>query len=179
MIKTIQSIIFVVLTAISTPTLAYPEYDTIVFDVRGEGKVAWVFDGDTFRIDPDNDAHIEEMSQYVKKASSLEKHFNWGQFTVRIANVNTAESTHKDPSKNTKEGAQISDIVKSKLKIGTRASYHCYKLGYYDRPVCNVTIKPKGEKEYDFAEWLIQNKYSPYIYKYGKNPFNHDNLSNI
>ena len=176
--KKVFNLMIVFSMILMTNTAFAYKTDNVVFDVQGEGKVAWISDGDTFRIDPDNDAHIDEMSQYVKKVSSVGKHFNWGQFTVRVANVNTAESNHMDEKKNTTEGKKVSDIVKQHLDIGTRASYHCYKLGYYDRPVCNVTMMPSGSAPYDFAEWLIKNGHSPYIQKYGTNPFNHEGLLN-
>ena len=70
-------------------------------EIKGYGVLVKVIDGDTFIVAANDPSHTHSLRQRgVKK----ERYGDASQFKIRLANVDTPESTHPDKSRNTVEG---------------------------------------------------------------------------
>ena len=94
--------------------------------------------------------------------------FSNNTFTVRLSNIDTAESKHPDKYKNTKFGKKTSNVAKNTFS-GDLVKYTCYEKGYYGRSICSVSSKEDG----DYGEFLISNGYSSYEKGFGNHPEYH------
>jgi len=138
--------------------------------LAGVGKVYRVIDGDTFIVN----LYSEEAYNAFERAAGNEykrrRYMDprYKSIRVRLANVDTPESTHKDASRNTAFGSHVSTEV-TKLLEGQRVSVQCHDWGVYGRPICNVSHAKVG----DVGAWLIEKGYSPYVTRWGNNPYFH------
>lgn len=136
--------------------------------VTSHGTVYRVVDADTFIVNvSDSDAYrqlVQEAAGDEDRLRYLNDRFQ--SIRVRLANVDTPESVHRDESRNTQEGRDLSAQVKALLE-GQPTQVTCYDWGHYGRAICTV-MKPSGV---DLGEWLIANGHSEYITAWGRNPF--------
>jgi endonuclease YncB( thermonuclease family) len=132
--------------------------------ISGNGKIVHIADGDTFDVQVYNKQDLKNLirANYVGLQHVDTKN---GVFRIRLANVNTEESTHLDSSRNTDFGETTSNAVKSTFS-NAEGNFRCYKKGKYERAICSFTT----DRNIDIGIWLIQNDYSPYVKKYGRHP---------
>lgn len=135
--------------------------------VEGTGRVSYVYDGDTYKITADDGSTLKSLES-AGLAKSKYLYNNENAFRVRLANVNTEESVHRDKDKNTAKGRSVSNEMKAELS-GEQVSFQCFEAGYYGRPVCSIQTS-----SYDVGEFLISKGYSPYVTKYFKHPTRHN-----
>ena len=142
-------------------------------DIESKGTVYRVIDGDTYLINI-TDGTFDQFVEVADGDQDILDNFNfkYESIKVRLASTNTEESEHRDESRNTEFGSRTSNIVKQFLE-GKDVSLRCYDFGKYDRPICNVAIHTsKGAQ--DIGAFLIYHEFSPYITKYGNNPYLHE-----
>jgi len=156
----------IVLTFGSETASAAPSPETI----KGNGMIAYVTDGDTARV------HLPEaVVAQAKKAAriaerryqrdmDLERIYEKDNMLIRVANIDTAESVHKDASRNTKAGKVASDFANT-MFAADRVRAICYEVGYYGRPICDIR-----SNDGDWAEIMIRAGYTKYITKWGLHP---------
>lgn len=149
------------------------------FLIEGSGKVVHVIDGDTVIVQsfstPNTYQLYDLAMMYVEHdqtgtdASSVDNRFNLDKstFTARIGNINTAESVHPDPTRNTLSGERASAAAKQ-LIDQRFVDYQCYDIGYYARPICSLQTG-----DFDFALEMIRLGHSQYVQKYGNHPLDH------
>jgi len=139
-------------------------------EISGQGKIYYAVDGDTFDIQVKDFEVIKSLyhNNYVGKEHISVKNRT---FRVRLANVNTEESSHKDVSRNTKYGKETANVVSKKFSY-QQVNFTCYKKGNYDRAICDLETS-----EGDIGVWLIENNYSDYVSQYGKHPKQHSEYS--
>ncbi len=136
--------------------------------VFGTGVVYRVVDGDTMIVTADSRGVYDQLKGAATK-NKEKKHFNdkYGSFKVRIGNINTPESVHRNQAKNTVEGKYASDYVKKNWEK-QEVSFVCWDFGHYGRPICSLS-----SNGIDLGADLIEKGYSTYEYKWGKHPFLH------
>tara|TARA_B100002019_G_C21232361_1_gene580781 strand:+ start:866 stop:1411 length:546 start_codon:yes stop_codon:yes gene_type:complete len=127
------------------------------------GKIYSVKDGDTFEVSTDRENIEDLLSQNLVSKKNVD--FSNNTFTVRLSNVDTEESVHRDKSKNTDFGKETSNMAKKKF-LGDVVNYTCYEKGYYGRSICSLSSKEDG----DYGNYLISNGYSSYETGFGKHP---------
>lgn len=159
---------YLLLCMLFLPGQALAASQIMAFKITGTGVIRHVIDGDTYIIATQNLKPLKKLISYAQKPKQM-KHFRGNTLKIRLANVNTPESKHRNSSKNTALGKQISAIVKKAL-TGHAAEYTCFNFGYYGRPICSVNVVIKG-KRMDIGEWLIRSKMSPYVTKWGSHPW--------
>lgn len=139
--------------------------------VESTGTVYRAVDGDTFIVNLDDREAYARLKHYTNGDPDRLDYFNdrYQSIRVRLANIDTEESVHQDRSRNTAEGKQVSAIAK-KLFTKQPTRVQCYDWGNYGRAICTMAM-PNGQ---DYGEWLIQQDYSPYVTRWGKNPFYHE-----
>lgn len=145
------------------------------FDVSGTGSINWIPDGDTVLVRVDDRAVFNNLRSWAINEQSnrqrdlqVAKRFDSQRQTmlIRIAGINTDESVHPDPSRNTSEGIRASDFAKR--TFSGSITFRCSDIGYYGRPICAVSG--------NFGDWgdrVIRAGFSDYITKYGNHPFYH------
>ena len=130
--------------------------------ISGAGKIVYVYDGDTFKIEVPK-VKINELIN--RNFVSPEKTENY-TFIARIANINT-------PEKETRKGDYIKKLSIKKFNNAT-VKFECYEKGYYGRAICSIETF-----EGDIGEFMIRKGFSDYITKYGKHPTQHNTYKNI
>ena len=148
----------------SSQVLALSVADPVV----AKGTVSYVVDGDTFDVTVHTGDAFERLVN--ESPSEAGEHIDQSnrRIRVRLASVDTAESTHPDSSQNTAEGRSISAMMRERL-TDVGVSLRCFDTGYYGRFICNMAVDGN-----DLGAWLIKNDFSDYITEYGRDPFNHD-----
>ncbi|MEZ9708869.1 thermonuclease family protein [Vibrio breoganii] len=158
--------LLVLLSLLSSFALASPDF------VRGEAVVYRVIDGDTFTLNVTSGLDYNELKSFGVESGS-ERYFNdkYQSFRVRLANVDTEESVHSDPSRNTEFGKLTSRYVKELIE-GESVGYMCWDFGKYDRAICSLALKGQ-----DLGYLLISEGYSDYVTRYGRHPYLHKEYS--
>lgn len=146
--------------------------------VIGTGTVYRVVDGDTYVVNID-DAGV--FSRFVDDAAGnrgRQRYLDQAHqsIRVRLANIDTAESVHADPARNSAAGRAASDAVKQRLQ-GHRVKVLCHGWGRYGRSICNVQLN--GNAAGDMGLWLIQEGYSQYVTRWGANPYLHQQYMRV
>lgn len=139
--------------------------------VESTGTVYRAVDGDTFVVNLDDREAYARLKHYANGDPERLEYFNdrYQSIRVRLANTNTKESVHRDRSRNTAEGRQVSAIAKE-LFNQQPTRVQCFDWGDYGRAICTMAL-PNGQ---DYGEWLIRQDYSPYVTRWGTSPFYHD-----
>lgn len=135
-----------------------------VFEVSGTGSVYRVSDGDTMWI-----TGIEQDAyNRLWNASRDERHFNhyYRSIKMRVGGINTAESNHKDKSRNTEEGRASSRYLKG-IVHKNEADFTCWTIGNYGRPICMIDLEGIG----DVGLHMIEQGHTEYFTKYGLHPY--------
>lgn len=142
----------------------------VLFNIYGSGYVYEASDGDTFWINVDRKDTFDQL--FMK--SKDRRHFRpaYTSVKMRLGNVNTAESNHKNKSRNTAEGVRASKYIKGFVEK-KRVEFHCWDIGRYGRPICSIDVKGLG----DIGLFIIERGLSPYVTKFGKSPRMHDAYS--
>lgn len=149
--------------------------DRTRFDISSPATIEYVIDGDTVILSLADRNAWDNLRQHALQAQSdrqrnlqVPNRFKAGsnEITVRIANINTEESVHRDASRNTQAGERASRFAKSQF-VG-EATVRCFEIGYYGRPICSVSTM-----DGDWGEIMIANGMSAYISKWGRHPFLH------
>lgn len=167
-------IIFALIVTVLMPPAAQANGD---FLISGSVKIVTVVDGDTARVLP-MDAGNELMGALRREAEIAQANYQrkldldrifgtgWNRPTilVRISNIDTEESVHRDSSRNTAGGAQASQFAKQRFE-DRFATLTCHTIGYYGRPICNIET---GDG--DWGQTMIENGFSDYVTKYGRHP---------
>jgi endonuclease YncB( thermonuclease family) len=133
--------------------------------VKSEGKITYVKDGDTYKVQTTR-ANLKKL---LRNGLTTTEHidFQKNTFVVRLANIDTQESVHKNPLKNTRFGKKTSKKIKQML-TNKSVKFQCFQKGRYDRAVCSVQTRSG-----DVGHYLIKNRYSKYIQSYFKHPYYH------
>ena len=136
--------------------------------VTSNGTVYRVIDADTFIVNLADAGAYRQLVNAAAGDGDRLRYFNdrFSSIRVRLANVDTPESVHRDKSRNTQEGRDLSTQVKGLLE-GLPTQVTCYDWGHHGRAICTV-MKPNG---IDLGEWLIAKGHSEYITAWGRNPF--------
>lgn len=167
----------IALTVVFTAPPATASADASQFLIKGTGAVSYVVDGDTLDIRADDSAVWGELRQKAIEAQTryqrdmnIDRIFDSGKlsFRTRIGNINTPESVHRDKSKNTPAGRRAAEYARS-LISRKNVEFVCWDIGYYGRPICSVLTA-----EFDFGITMISAGHTPYITKYSRHPFWHD-----
>lgn len=113
------------------------------FDLRGQGTIIYVTDGDTFIIKADSARSVSLLRQKAaadeqryQRDLNIDDRFRLQEqtFVVRVGNIDTEESVHVDRSKNTAAGQYASSYAK-KLLFQERVNFRCWEIGYYARGI--------------------------------------------
>ena len=86
-------------------------------------------------------------------------------FKVRLLNVGTEESAHRNPKKNTEFGRLSSQVAKRELS-GQRVVFKCKGVGKYGRPLCSIYVNGN-----DFGQGLVERGISRYVTSWGVHPW--------
>jgi len=86
---------------------------------------------------------------------------------LRVANVNTQESVHRDESKNTDEGREASKLMKTVAASGNMRQTHDYGRDHYDRGV-GSGVKTINGVDIDLGFVAMAAGYSSYNTRFGK-----------
>ncbi|KKN85057.1 hypothetical protein LCGC14_0282260 [marine sediment metagenome] len=151
---------------------AFPAYSLSEREpVIAEGTVIRVIDGDTYDIRIDNPSIYEQFKDDARGDSRRERYVRQRSqsIRVRLASIDTAESVHVNPERNSVRGKQSSSVVSNMLS-NQPVSVKCYDWGRYGRSICNVEFLYQGQPT-DLGEWLIKNGHSEYVSKWGRNPY--------
>ena len=132
--------------------------------VSGTGIISRVVDGDTYWIKADS---IHVWRKIVTAARKGTYRWKSRTFKMRLLNVDTEESVHRNKSKNTVFGKLTSRLVKKELS-GRAVSFVCHGVGYYGRTLCSIYA---GKR--DYGRSLVKRGLSAYVTKYGKHFLNH------
>ena len=89
---------------------------------------------------------------------------------IRLLNVDTEESVHPDPSRNTAFGRKTSSAVKKAIQ-GKTADLECYGKDRYSRRLCYLFVD--GE---NFNVKLVKQGWSRYYTKFGFSKEYHDDF---
>lgn len=145
-------------------------------DVKTQGNVYRVIDGDTFVVNIDENKY-DVLKSYAK-GDDL-KYFNdqYHSIRVRLASTDTEESTHEDKSRNTDKGRYTSQHIKEILEKKD-VSLACYDFGNYNRLICNVAFPYNGDMV-DLGAYLMINDLSDYVTRFGNNPYLHNEYQKI
>ncbi len=158
--------------AIAFPAMASPI--TPSYPAIGTAVVYRVVDGDTFVVNLDDPALFQRFTSAAGsdrgRLRYLDERFQ--SIRVRLANVDTPESVHSNKALNTAEGKAISLEVKRMIE-GKPVQVLCHDWDRYGRSICSVRLA--GNQ--DLGLWLIQSGYSPYVTRWGKNPYLHTEYS--
>jgi endonuclease YncB( thermonuclease family) len=164
-----------ILMSLAVVSVAQADFPSGV-DVKTEGNVYRVVDGDTFVINV-NENGYQKLKSYAT-GDDL-KYFNdqYSSVRVRLASTDTEESKHKDESRNTVAGEEASRHVTQILeKKDVRLA--CYDFGDYNRIICNVAFPYNGDMA-DLGAYLMVNDLSDYVTYFGNNPYLHNEYQKI
>lgn len=139
--------------------------------IEGVGHISRVVDGDTMVV---RVSHDQTFQQFIAAAQGNDRRMRYinrrdQTIRVRLGSVDTAESVHANPNRNSAEGARVSQIVKRMLDRQP-VSFQCYDFGRYGRSICNIGFNLNGRPT-DLGAWLIANGYSRYVTAWGRNPY--------
>jgi endonuclease YncB( thermonuclease family) len=142
----------------------------------GRGKIVRVYDGDTFMVESDGAAFasVKAMAWRLTDGGEYPKlRINPTQktFVVRLGNVDTPESVHRDKSRNSVEGKMASMFAKENFS-GSNVSFACWDVGKYGRFICSI----KDDKQ-DFGLQLMAAGHTDYVTCWGKHPYLHKEYS--
>lgn len=140
--------------------------------VRSTGIVTWVADGDTFRFKADDPIAFEILLGVARRRDREtsqdlqvdDRFWSDGSFLVRLANIDTPESRHIDPSRNTQAGRDAGNYVKGLLE-GAAATVECYDIGHWGRPICSLWTEA-----FELGTHLIERGFSDYETGFGRHP---------
>lgn len=145
---------------------AHAQFDAML---QAEGEVYRVVDGDTYIV------NIDDKDEYLRlKAEAVtEDELKWfldrfQSVRVRLANTNTAESEHRDSSRNTREGKRISQAMEYRL-TDRRVSMNCWDFGKDGRLICSLSLGGQ-----DLGLQMVRDGMSPYVTRYGVHPYLHE-----
>lgn len=146
-------------------------------DVKAQGSVYRVIDGDTFVINMSNENKYNTLKSYAT-GDDL-KYFNdqYNSIRVRLASTDTEESKHEDESQNTAKGEETSKHITQILEKKD-VNIACYDFGDYNRVICNVAFPYNGQN-IDLGSYLISNGLSDYVTRFGNNPYLHNQYKDI
>jgi len=167
--------IICVLMSLVLVSTAHADFPSGV-DVKTQGNVYRVIDGDTFVINIDEDKY-DVLKSYAT-GDDL-KYFNdkYHSIRVRLASTDTEESKHEDKSKNTQKGEETSNHIKQILEKKD-VNLACYDFGNYNRLICNVAFPYNGDMV-DLGAYLMINDLSDYVTRFGNNPYLHNEYQSI
>ena len=135
--------------------------------ILGQGKIFAVVDGDTIIVTHINQRTFNKISALSTTPEQLENiNKKYHSIKIRIASINTAESVHRDESKNTQAGIEASNYLKSWVKKGDVAKFKCYNQGDFGRLICTLNVAGK-----DIGYDMIRMGHSDYVTRWGKNPY--------
>lgn len=144
--------------------------------VAGTGVITYVTDGDTFKLKPnDPGAWAELYRMAARKQQDTGRDMNLvnnyqrpkGVVTVRVGNINTPESVHRDQSRNSPHGFRASSYAQELLH-NQAVSFACWDIGNYGRAICSVWTK-----DWEFGTRMIRAGFSDYSTRFGEHPFLH------
>lgn len=143
---------------------------SMAFEVEGNGQIYYAIDGDTVLMSGVDD----NVYQFLKNKSHDKDNFNdrFNSIKMRIGNINTKESKHKDKSKNTEAGKEAGRYLKQ-LVEKDYFNFFCWDIGDYGRPICSVY-----NQKLDIGEHMIQKGFSDYVTYWGKHPRWHQRYIN-
>lgn len=140
--------------------------------VYGTGYIYQVVDADTLWVnvnDPNVFWQFSNLADTKDKKKALREKYR--AVKMRIANINTPESVHRDSSRNSASGKAASNYLKS-IAEKTKAEFVCWDHGEYGRPICSVEFNENGVKV-DIGYRMISKGYSDYVTAWGKHPYAH------
>jgi endonuclease YncB( thermonuclease family) len=162
--------------AISLFAVSFAKAGPITYDspMSTSGFVYRVIDADTFVINIEPDAY-ERVKRNAEGDEDRERYLNdrFNSIRVRLANVDTPESAHREESRNTEMGSFLSSRVTNMIEkenVGLR----CHDFGVYGRIICNVGFVDESGEMLDLGGYLIGNGYSPYVTHFGESPYHHE-----
>jgi hypothetical protein len=138
--------------------------------VNGKGRIIWVHDGDTFKVQTSNRTLNELITNNLLGKKYL--YLKDSAFRSRLSNVNTEESVHYDKSRNTAKGKETSNYAKNTYS-NQDVNFQCWEKGSFGRAVCSFQINGN-----DIAFDLISKNYSPYVDRYFRHPTMHSQYKN-
>lgn len=133
-------------------------------DVSGTGSVYRAVDGDTFWITGVNRQAYDQLWSASRDPNNFNPKYQ--SVKIRIGGVDTAESVHTDQSRNSPRGNVISEHMKS-VSADQPASFRCWDVGKYGRPICAIQLKNIG----DIGLYLIEKDFSTYVTRFGNHPY--------
>ncbi|ADC73271.1 nuclease (SNase domain protein) (plasmid) [Thioalkalivibrio sp. K90mix] len=148
------------------------------FEAQGQAVVGWIADGDTMRverIDPEIYNRIRQEAEAeqrrVDRDLRVDERFRDSErsMLVRIGNIDTPESVHPDPSRNTPEGKAASEYVKD-LMADRTVNFVCWDIGHWGRPICSLYGGEMGEG-FDLGVHLVNEGHAEYIDNFGPHPY--------
>lgn len=154
------------------PFLAFSASASDRLPVRTTGVVTWVADGDTFRFKADDPTAFEILLSVAKLRDRqtsrdlkvADRFWSDGSFLVRLANIDTPESKHKDSTRNTQAGRDAAIYVKGMLE-GAAATVECYDIGHWGRAICSLWTE-----SFELGTHLIERGLSVYETGFGRHP---------
>lgn len=153
---------------ITAATIFLMATNASAFNVFNEvGKVVKVVDGDTLVVEANQ--RLYSGLSIIANSRSRSLKSRYGTITIRVANINTPESVHRDESKNTVEGVVASNFAKKLLSQGDYVTLSCWDVGKYGRAICSV-----DKNGSDFGLAMIRGGHSEYITCFGKHPVQHE-----
>lgn len=139
------------------------------FEISGKGQIYYVIDGDTVLMSGvQNDVY-----RFLKNQSHDKDNFNdrYNSIKIRIGNINTKESKHRDKSRNSKAGEEAGNYLKN-LVEKKYFNFYCWDIGDHGRPICSVF-----NEQIDIGEHMIKRGYTDYVTYWGKHPKWHKRYS--
>lgn len=146
------------------------------FDLRMRGTITRVVDGDTVIFRPLDSGNwdlirakaAEAEKNYQRDLNLNSKYRNQDKtFTIRVGNIDTPESRHPDPSRNTPEG-KIASAYAKELLTNSDVSVICWEIGFYGRAICSI-----WNSDFEFGSHMIRKNFSDYITRFGNHPVWH------
>ncbi|MBC5851289.1 thermonuclease family protein [Vibrio metschnikovii] len=136
--------------------------------VYGTGVISYVIDGDTMIVNADKRSDFIKLRNAATEKKELDHFYDkYSGFKVRLGNINTPESVHRNKALNTVEGKYASDYVRKNWE-NKKVKFVCWDFGHYGRPICSLS-----SNGVDLGADLIEKGHSTYEYKWGKHPFLH------
>jgi endonuclease YncB( thermonuclease family) len=140
--------------------------------ISGQGVIYQVVDGDTIWLNV-NDQRV--FNKFLDLADTKDKkkalRETYKAIKIRIANIDTEESVHRDVSRNTKKGKESSNYLKS-IAEKRNAEFVCWQYAI-GRPVCSVEFK-ENSISVDIGYRMISKGHSDYVTAWGKHPYAHN-----
>lgn len=136
----------------------------------GIGVIDKVSDGDTFTVRTEQGEDwrpIKVLAEKKGKGKRLRMNQLDKTFVVRLAGVDTPESVHPNPARNSAEGRAASQYVKKRYD-GAIVKFSCWDVGKYGRFICSLE-----DKVGDIGLDILAQGHSQYVACWGKHPFLH------